>query len=1163
MRKLVLLTAFVLGSVGAWAQGVTTSSISGSVRSLGSTQTPERVATSKDVLPGATVIAVHLPSGTQYGTVSRTDGYFNFPAVRTGGPYKITVSFVGYKEQVKENLYTLLGQNLVVNFDLVDDATELQEVVVSGLQDPTLNSDKVGASSNFSTSQITTIPSIGRDFRDITRLTPQAGGSAFSFGGRSNLYNNLSIDGATVNNVFGLNPLPAGQSGATPFSLDAIQEITVSLAPYDVRQGNFTGAGVSAVTRSGTNETTGSAYYFFRNQSLAGKKVDGIESEVPSFNFQNFGFRLGGAIIKDKLFYFANVEFETRTEPFYTNTVRANRNESVSGKTQATDDSDPEFGLDGLRNELIDRFNYNPGVYKNFDRATESQRYVLRFDYNINQNHKLTLRGNITNAFQDVPPSGSGGFVGGPPGGRGNSNNVLSFSSSYYRINNNQYSVTAELSSTFGGGRFSNNLIAGINSFRDFRENAGGEPVPSFPLVDILGPNGQNMTSFGPDPFTPNNKLNQDVIQLNNNFSMYLKDHTVTVGTANEYYRFNNVFTQIINGVYRYNSLADFYADIDPATTASARPAQYTTQFVAVQGGPDATAAKWEALQLGFFAQDEYTGIKNVKITGGLRVDVPLYLTDLPQNNYVNAIDFGGEQVRVGAWPQVKPLVSPRIGFNWDVKGDRTTQLRGGTGVLTGRIPFVWLSNTVSNNGLFFGQLNTTNVPFTNTGDGFPYDFSTTPYALPTDAPASAYSNLQTGMPALITNPLDRNFGRSAIVPALNVVAKDFKFPQVWRSNLAIDQQLPFGIVGTLEFIYTKDLNAMFLRDANLRPASATLAGDGRPLYGASGADRVILSNDRRYSGDVGQVLVLDNTDQGYQWSTTVQLRKTFNKDFEVSAAYTYTDARELNPQNGSTAGGIFNSQANVLGANSPEMSYAGALTPHRIIAFGSYRKEYLKNFATTVGFTYEGRSGNNFSYLYNGDVNSDGNNVTDLIYIPRNQNEIVLTTSSATDTRTLDQIWTELNNYIEQDDYLRSRRGQYAERNGAIAPWVHRLNFSLLQDFYFDVKGKRNTLQLSANLENALNLFDSGAGLTMFAARTNLIRFIGYEQPHTAGSLAQPVANAGPTAGLGQPWSATTGRPVFAFDTNGDGTPLSESFIPDQTVGGRWQVQFGIRYIF
>ena len=1158
MRKNLLLTcSLLLAAVfGLRAQGITSSSLAGVV-------TDQK----GEALPGANVIAVHVPSGTEYGISTRADGRYNLNGLRVGGPYTVKTSFVGYKDQSQENIFLELGQTLVVNFKLADESTQLQEIVVSGAQDPVLNSEKIGASSNFGAKQMLTLPSIGRDFRDFSALTPQ-GGTNFSFGGRSNLYNNLTIDGATANNVFGLNPLPGGQSNATPFSIDAIQEITVQLSPYDLRQGSFTGAGISAVTRSGTNELQGSAYYFFRNESFAGKKIDGNDSPIPSFNFSNTGFRLGGPIIKNKLFFFVNAEFERRTDPAYTFTVRPAGSGSTPAsatQTQATDDSDPNTGIAGLRDFLINRYGYDPGVYRDFNRATESNRYVARFDYNINQQHKLTIRGNITNAFQDVPPSSSGGFVGAPPGGRGNTNNVLSMSSSYYRINNNQYSVTAELNSTFKGGLFTNNLVVGYSAFRDFRQDAGGLTTPGFPLVDILGPNGQNMVTFGPDPFTPNNKLDQDVLQVNDFFSMYLKNHTVTIGTANELYTFNNVFTQLVNGVYRYNSLSEFLLDADPATTALARPAQYTVQFVGVPGGPSATAAKWSAFQAGFFAQDEYTGIKNLKLTGGVRVDVPMYLTDLPQNNYINSLTFqNGERLRVGGWPDVKPLISPRIGFNWDVKGDRTTQLRGGTGILTGRIPFVWLSNTVSNNGLFFGQVNVAGnaVPFDNTGDGFPYNYGQTPYT----APESSFSNLATGTPQLITNPLDRNFGRPAVVSSVNVVSKDFKFPQVWRSNIAVDQKLPGGVIGTLEWIYTKDLNAVFMRDANLANPVGTLNGDGRPLFGASGGDRAIIANDRRVTGDLANqsgALVLDNTNKGYQWSITGQLRKTFNNNFELSAAYTYTDSREINPQSGSTAGGIFTSQSNVFGPNNSGLAFANTLVPHRIVAYGNYRKEYLKNFASTFGFTYIGNSGSNFSYTYNGDVNSDGNTQNDLMYIPRNQSEIVLTPTNAADTRSLDQIWQQLDSYIQQDEYLSKHRGEYAERNAAYTPWVNRLNLSFLQDFYFDVKGRRNTLQLSLNLQNALNLFDSGAGLVRNPARNQLLNFVGYEQPHTAGTFAQPVANAGPANTIGLPWAPTTGKPVFTFNTAADGTPLSDSYVNDLTAAGRWQLQFGIRYIF
>jgi hypothetical protein len=1152
MRKHLLAVAalVMLVSAGAFAQGVTTASVSGIVTD-----------SKGEPIPGANVVATDMPTGTTYGTPTRPDGRYTFPAVRVGGPYTIKVSFVGFKEQVRENVFVQLGQDLRLDFKLVEEATELGEVVVSATQDPTLNSDKMGASSNFGVNQIQRLPSIGRDFRDITRLTPQAGGSQFSFGGRSNLYNNLTIDGATVNNVFGLAPLPGGQSNATPFSLDAIEDMTVSLSPYDLRQGNFTGAGISAVTRRGKNEVEGSVYYFFRNEALTGKKVDGQELPLTDFNFSNFGFRVGGPIIKNKLFFFANAEFEDRTDPAYTFPIRPNRSAPTTGFSQGTDDNDPELGFAGLNSFLNSEYNYNPGVYQGFNRETSSKRYVLRFDYNLNSNHKLTLRGNITNAYQDVPPSGSGGFVGGPPGGRGNSNNVLSFSKSYYRINNNQYSATLELNSTLGEGKFSNNLVIGYSAFRDFRQDAGGFATPSVPLVDILGPNGQNMTSFGPDPFTPNNLLDQDVIQLNDFFSIYKKDHTITVGTANELYSFNNVFTPIINGVYRYNSLADFFADANPATTATARPAQYTVQYVAVPGGAQATAAKWSALQLGFFAQDEYTGIKNLKLTAGVRVDVPLYLTDMPVNNYINQLDLNGEQLRVGAWPDVKPLWSPRVGFNWDAKGDRTLQVRGGTGVLTGRVPFVWLSNVVSNNGLYFGQFNSTNVPFDVTGDGFPYNYSQTPYT----APSEFYSDLNAGQPYLINNPLDRNFGRPAVVSSVNTLDKDFKFPQVWRSNLAVDKQLPGGVVGTLEFIYTKDINAVFIRNANLRPATATLNGDGRPLYGATGGvnNREILSNDRRLTGDLDQALVLDNTDKGYQWSITAQLRKDFSRNFQLSAAYTYTDAKEINPQSASTAGSIYTGQVSVNGPNDPGLALANTLTPHRVIAWGTYRLEYLKNFATTFGFTYEGRTGDSFSYVYNGDPNSDGTFGNDLIYIPRSKDEIVLTTSNANDNRTIDQIWAQLDAYISQDEYLNSRRGQFAERNATFSPWVNRLNLSVLQDFYLDVKGKRHTLQLSLNVDNFLNMLNSSWGLLQNPNRSQLINFLGYEQPHTAGTVGQPVANAGPANTIGLPWAATTGKPVYQFNTNADGSALTSSYNPSQGAAGRWQVQFGVRYIF
>jgi hypothetical protein len=1135
MTKKLLLFACLLGaslaSYRVSAQGVTSGSISGVVTDA-----------KGEPLPGASVLATHTPSGTQYGNATRVDGRYNFPAARVGGPYTVRITFVGYKEQTRENVYVQLGQNFVADFKLEDESSQLQEVTVTSVKDQVLNENRTGASTNISGTQIQRLPSIGRDIRDFSSLTPQAGSNTFTFGGRSPQGNNFTVDGATLNNTFGLSPLPGGQSGATPFSIDAIQDLNISLAPYDVRQGGFTGAGVSAVTRSGTNEFQGSVYYFWRDQSFVGKKVDKVENTLQNFTFNNYGIRLGGPLIKNKLFFFFNVEIEKRSDPAYSFPVRPNASTPGTQYTQATDDNDPQTGLKPLRQFLIDNYSKNgfdPGGYSGLDLPSNNQKGVVRFDYNINQNNKFTIRANALEAYQDVTPSG-----------RGNNNNTIAFTNSYYRINNKQYSITAELNSTFGNGKFSNNLVAGWNSFRDIRQNAGGASIPNFPSVDILGPNGQNMVFFGPDPFTPNNRLNQDNYQFNDNFNIYLKNHTVTLGTANDYFRFDNTFTAQINGVYQYNSIADFIADATPATTGAARPNTYIVPYSAVKGTP-APTAKWEAMQLGFFAQDEFTGFKKLKLTAGLRVDIPIFLTDLIKNNYANKLNFNGEQVRVGYWPDQVAYYSPRVGVNWDVFGDRTTQVRGGTGIFTGRVPFVWLSNGVSTNGLNFGTANFPigTVPLTNTADGFPYDFSPVPFTLPENS--TSFSDLENGNVALITNPLDRNFGRSANQFELNPVSKNFRFTQVWRSSLAIDQQLPGGVVGTAEFLYTKDLNAAYYRNLNIAPAVGTLAGDGRPLYGSVGGTRAIISNDRRVNADAGNVFLLENTNKGYAYSITTQLQKNFSQNFSLSLAYTYTDARELFSQSSSTASSAFLQNITVAGANSPELSYNNNLTPHRVVAFGTYKFEYLNHLATTFGLTYTGNSGSNFSYAYQNSPNNDGQNGAGLIYIPRNRDEIALTYQNANDTRTLDQIWQQLDAYISQDRYLSTRRGQYAERNGAFAPWVNRLNFSLLQDFFVNLGGKRQTFQFSLNITNVLNMFNSSWGLVKNVQRSQILTFAGYEQPNSAGNIGSTAT------------TPTVGRPVYSFNLDAANNPLTTSYLNSQTVGGRWQMQLGLRYIF
>jgi len=1101
----------ILSALGTrvMAQGVTTASISGTVTDANG-----------EPLPGATVIAVHTPTGTQYATATLGTGKYNFPNARVGGPYTITATFVGYHEQKQEGIQLGLGQAYTYDFKLTESNVQLSEVVVTGTANQTLNADRTGAATNINREQFERLPTITRSFQDFSVLSPQAG-TGFTFGGRSNLYNNFSIDGATSNNVFGLSAVPGGQSNAQPVSVDAIQEITVAVAPYDVRQGSFTGAGVNAVTRSGTNDFQGSVYGFYRNQSLVGDKIGGAEQPVLNFNYYNTGFRLGGPIVKNKLFFFVNAELEKRIDPAVT--FPAGGSDANGRAYQQTAED-----LTRLRDFLLDPnkpggWTYDPGTFENFDVPTQSSKFLAKLDWNLSDKHKVTLRYNQLNSFRDIPPSNSGGFGSAPPGGRQNSNNALPFSNSWYRQNQNLYSVIGEVNSSFSN-KFANSLTVGYSAFRDFRETAGGGEAPNFPTVDIVGPTGQTLTTFGAEPFTPNNVLSQDIVQFNDNFTVYLGNHTVTVGTANEFFRFNNVFTPQIRGVYQFNSINDFISNVEnpsQATGANNYASQYLLQYSALRNNPTPNA-DWSATQLGFYAQDEFTGFKNLKLTAGLRVDVPVFPTTLPNNVVSDAATFsGGERIQVGQLPKSSLLWSPRVGFNWDAKGDRSTQVRGGTGIFTGRIPFVWISNQVGNNGLFFGTIQQTTQATTPV-------FSPNPLANAPELP----DTLGTG------EPLARTF-------TINSTVRNFRFPQVFRTNLAIDQALPWGMIATVEAIYTKDINAIFLRDANLSEPVGVLNGDGRPLYGAAAGDLAVAPpNDRRINDRVVQALVLDNTNRGYSWSITGQLQKTFDRGFYANVAYTYTDSRDLNSQSGSTAGGLFTGNQIVGDLNNPTLAYSSNLTPHRVVASASYRKEYLGLLATTFSFTYVGRSGNTFSYAYGGSPNSDGINNNDLLYIPRNREEILLTTTDARDTRTTDQIWEQLDNYISQDEYLNSRRGQYAERNGAVAPWVNALNIRLLQDFYINVGGKRNTLQFSWEVVNFLNLLNSRWGLVRIPARTNLIGFSGYETPHTANA-------------------PTTGRPIYTFATNPDNSALNNTFINNNVIDSRWQMQFGLRYIF
>ncbi|MCU0439044.1 MAG: carboxypeptidase regulatory-like domain-containing protein [Raineya sp.] len=1077
--KRIWIFCFVILSHFAFSQGVTTASMSGRI-----------IDNKKQAVPGATVVVVHQPSGSKYGTSTLENGSFNLPNLRIGGPYSIEVSAVGYNTIKEEGVTLSLGQNLSVNYEMREENSEIAGIQIVSKKDAVFNADRTGAATNINSTQLMSMPTISRNFTDMTRLVPQSSGT--SFGGRNNLFNNLSVDGSIFNNSFGLSSLPGGQTNSQPISLDALEEIQVNLAPYDVRQGGFTGAGINAVTRSGTNDIKGSAYYFFRNNSLVADKVADVPVPVSQFNYYQAGMRLGGPIIKNKLFFFVNAELEKRTDPI--GTFIADRGQG--GNVAAVNGQQ----MDDLRNFLISTYNYNPGAIDNYDLLTESQKILARLDWNVTKNTRATLRYTYLKSYRDVPMSGSGS-----QGGRANSALSLPFQNGNYNINNNYNSIVGEVNSTVGN-KYSNNLIIGWTGFRDFRGSKGG----IFPFVDIENGSNQTLTSFGYELFTANNLLNSDVFQLSDNFNIYKGKHTFTIGTANEYYKFKNGFMPNFYSRYRFARLEDFYNSAPVGTTTpigastgAGRPTLFQYRYSAVE--EEVPFAEFEAAQVGVYVQDEWKANDRIKVTLGLRADVPFFPKNPIDNPAVKDLFFENqEQFNVGKFPDAQVLWSPRVGFNWDVKGDRTFQVRGGTGVFTGRVPFVWMSNQASNTGALFGTID---PGFISTGlTAFP--FNPDPFAY---RPANAVGQIPASY-------------------EINVTTNKFRFPQVWRSNLGTDFVLGEGLTASLDLSYTKDINAIYVRNANLAAPVGVIPGDGRPRYAGN------AGNANRINPNITAAYILDNNSKGWSGSVTAQIQKQFEGGWFTSLAYNYGPSWDINAAQASTAFSFFTGNQVVNNPNRPELSYSSNQQLHRIVGGASWKKEYAKYFATGISIFIEGRSGNTFSYVSGGDMNGDGVNNNELIYIPRSRDEIILAPTNATDTRSPEQIWNELDAYINQDKYLRNNRGNYAERNGAEAPWVFKSDLRITQDFKF----KKNTLQFTFDLFNFTNAISSSWGVVKTPIRTTLLNFIGYESPS-----GRPVYTFAPIV------DSQTGRTNVTFQN------------ATNNFASQWQMQFGVRYIF
>jgi hypothetical protein len=1082
MRKgnWLLLFIFSLFSLMSFAQE-TTSEISGVVRG------------DNKALQGATVTAIHLPSGTKYTTTSREDGRYNLSNLRVGGPYEITVSFVGFQQQKESDVTLTLGTAYKTDFDLKSSAGSLENVVVSATRsDKLFSKSRTGSAEVINRQQMDRLPTINRSINDFTRLTPTANSSVVygtsSFAGRNNSYNNLTVNGASFNNTFGLAAGLGGQTNTQPISVDALEQIQVSIAPYDVTLGNFTGAGINSVTKSGANDLKISLYSYWKTPGLTGLKVGPTTLTKQQFDFNNRGITIGGPIIKNKLFFFVSGEQERQSTPA-TSLVASRGGSSGTGISQAKAED-----LEALASFLKTKYGYNAGPFENYNYKTYSDKITARIDLNINSKNTFNINYFYLKSWRNVPPSNSGA----PGTGRQPSTTAMPFFASSYIINNNFNIIIAELNTRFSN-KLSNKLQIGYNQLRDFRSSPGG----IFPLVDIENGAGLSFTAFGYEPFTAFNKLNTDTYQFNDIVNLYKGKHNFTFGTQNSYNKFLNGFAPNYYGAYRFKNLADFYAS---ANNGTANASRYELRYSARKGG-EFPYAKIGSLQLGFFAQDKWNATNNLVLTLGVRADVPMFDNTFIANPVADALTFrNGVRISTGKGPKTSVLWSPRFGFNWDVKGDKTTQVRGGLGIFAGAPPFVWISNQASNNGVDFGSfVNTAGVAFNPDVNAY--------------RPQNAAANTQYN---------------------LAVTANDFKFPQLFRSNLAVDHKLPFDITGTLEGIFSKDINGVYHQNVNLPSTGTALVGsDNRIRYSStkiySGAGGATVNNP-----DITDAILMRNTNKGYTYNITLQLQRNV-KNLYTMLAYSYGDSRSVN-DGGSIAQSIWRDRSVSGDPNADVTSYSNFYQPHRVIAAAFYRKEYAKYFATSLGFTFEAANGGTSTYVYSGDLNGDGLTTNDLVYIPKDQNDIVLEGVNGSDTRTASVIWGQLNTYINQDPYLSKRRGQYTERNGLLLPFYKRLDLNFTQDFMVRTGKKTNTLRFTADVFNFGNLLNKNWGIYHIPNRTALLNF---KRVETTG--------------------ANAGKPVFSFPYL-DATnqiPLTSTFQNSTSQNSRYQVQIGVRYIF
>lgn len=1085
-RLYLLIAAFVLTVSSAVAQ-VTTSGMSGKVTANG-----------EEVI-GATIEAVHTPSGTRYVGVTNTKGMYYIQGMRSGGPYEVKVSYIGYQTKLVKDVTLQLGETYNLNSVMSEDENVLSEVVVQG-RGSKFAVEKTGATTNINNLQIQAMPTVNRSITDITRLSPY-GGNGMSFAGADGRTANFTVDGANFNNNFGLSDNLPG--GGNPISLDAIEELQVVISPFDVRQTNFIGGGVNAITKSGTNTFKGTAYVYHRNENMRGDAIEGEQIAGAREKDRNtlYGFTLGGPIIKDKLFFFVNGEYSETPSV----AVRWRATENGQGDADNYQSYTTIADMERVSEHVLQKYGYNTGSYNSFPADEDNVKILARLDWNINQNHKLALRYNHTNNTAWNPPSATSMDGGTRSAYARTSLYSMAFANSMYSMNNKVHSFSLDLNSRLSD-QLSNQFLATFSKLDDVRDSESSE----FPFIDIL--DGTNTTtqymSLGYELFTHNNAVHNTIFNVKNDLTYYMGNHKIIGGISYEYQMADNQYMRNGTGYYRYQSVDDFINGAAPEVVC----------LTYGYGGETKPAARVQFSKFGLYAQDEWTVNDKLKVTGGIRFDGLFFNNgDLMTNKAIYELDYNGRHIDTGKWPGNSLTVSPRVGFTYDVFGDKSLKVRGGTGLFSGRLPLVFFTNMPTNSGMiqYQAQINEKNANKMGFSmDDFKGGLVCDANGKPTIA-ALKDKLFSLGYPQDIT-PED-----GTVPSSISAVDPDFKMPQVWKTSVAVDYSLPvsFPFTITAEGIFNKTLNGVTLSDWSMIPVEGFARFNGadcRPMYPSD-----FRNNTKAF--------VLENTSKGYGWSANVTVNMKPIETLSLMAAYTHTVSKELTGMPGSNAESAFTYVPTVNGPNNIGLHNSEYVTPDRFVASATHSDKHGNH----LSLIYEAwRGGYNYSYMMANDMNGDGYNY-DALYIPTDaevENGLFRFVSENDKTRFMD--------YVHNNDYLKDNQGEYAEAYSVYSPWVHRVDLSYKHDFKVNVGKSTHKLQLSCDIKNVLNLFNSEWGVSkVMNTSLNSGRILKYE-----GTDAQ-------------------GYPTFSTPSAVSGD--TKTWIRNHAIGQCWYASVGIKYIF